>query len=566
CQPELSLTSLGGTKDPILDLPAGAAMEYVRPFFKDGYCTSSNFPTQQFPQACDPAQNTGCGSAECETCVDFFNGLPMCYRNCAPSRTENNCPGENQCMTIGEGTGVCFPAGCQTDEECHLARKDTNSSGEVEPYDATTNPTGDRLHYFPDNGSFMAMCDPNLNVCRHTGNPDAQAGDPCFNKFDCEADGACSEGVCTKFDCDLPGNACAKDGVCIEGACLAGCKVGDHGDPQDPFEAHNVCGENQTCVPVPGLSGDIDGACGGGNFNDLGADDNNIGGSCIADSDCYSPYGLGDCFTSLSFGGMPTEAFCTVRNCNHPSLAGICGDGNACVELFGDGQFYCVQGCATGANCEAGNACYTSGANKYCLPAGCMADADCASGTCNTTTRFCEETCNDGSDCPDGRACVEQAGGGKLCKAICKNESECDTDQTCNAGFLRQLSGGGFERFGRCEDTCVDNSECSVEDEEICAPGHLGATRKACTAICTGAGQCRAGESCDTLDAALGLGLCSDTCTAGGTDPCEAGEACRETTTGDGKVCRAGCLVTADCKGGETGSIPTGQTTGTCGP
>ncbi|MCA9601071.1 MAG: hypothetical protein R3A78_07245 [Polyangiales bacterium] len=430
CQPQL-VGAYGGAEDPIIDHPVSEDSEVEINIFTGGYCTPSNSKLITDSASCAQNENA-CG--DCAICArtQYLSNQVMCFQKCAPSITDNDCPGENQCISIDGTAGYCFPAGCGTDDECHIRRVDTNNNGRIDPYDATENPEGDHLQYISSTtegfSGFTASCDPVRKVCVHSGTAGAEAGDACLFDFECEANGRCISGACTKFDCDLAGNACAGAGVCVEGACFKPCKVKDQVDAEDPTSQHKTCGEDQACLPMDGVTAPNDGICVAGNYNDVG--EPNIGNVCLDSDTCYSPYGLGTCEV-LTTSGNALEAFCSISNCADSPLSGICGEGATCVSTS-ETDSYCLRDCTTGADCDRGQSCIgLQSGKKVCVAGGCSANTDCGSGICDTNSGVCTQACTDATSCSGNEACATVGSFGKICVHFCEMDAECEGSETC---------------------------------------------------------------------------------------------------------------------------------------
>lgn len=593
CVTARGLGELGGAEDPIEDLPDGVDPEtsYDLVAFADGYCAPKGFKTLSDPTSCDPSVEDSCGG--CASCINLTGGadpLVMCLRDCErTSWTDQACPSGNTCVGLVGGGGVCLWGDCQTDDECRITRVDSNENGEIDPYDPATNPNGDRLKYFTDADipNFAATCNVALGRCEHTGTPNAQAGDACTNDFQCEANGTCEEGVCTKFDCDLAGNECAGDGVCIDGQCMKGCRWGVYTDG-NPANGPEDCAEGQSCLWDGVNTEGVNGGCVAGNYNDV--TEENFGDTCLEDSECYSPNGEGSCF---GYPGLGLPRQCAVEGCGvGPEGATLCGEGNSCVN-FGDFQI-CAPTCTAGSQCDDGLACQipANAESGFCVPF-CQDDEECATGTCSkadgANVGLCETTCTDKNGCGEGLACLGiadepdadagtdagDAGAGEpggFCIDICDVDEECPDGTVCNWRLGGFTNDNHFVRNGRCTAPCENDDACTVEGES-CSSANDNSDAKACSIWCDAAGQCGETQGCLYLEpgAVVGqvtiddtYGLCVDTCESAA--DCAAGTACRAILEGDNTVCIATCLEPGDCREGETCNIPQDETVGTCTP
>lgn len=282
--------------------------------------------------------------------------------------------------------------GCVSDAECQVHRADTDGDGVIDPYDATSNPDGDRLTCAT---TVAAWCDPTTSRCRHEGTPDAEAGAPCTVDFDCEADGECipedgasggwSDGYCIKLRCDIAGNDCAGAGKCqTEGfgipVCVQSCEVAATAAVDDRFADPRDCRPGYSCL-WDGSSGvgPANGGCARGNYNDVRA--SNVGEACVDELTCYSPFGLGQC---RDFGAGD---HCTLFGCGAPGMpSDVCGADAVCAMVGGSTTTLCIATCESADECPVGNGCWDTGVagiatgeQKVCFP-GCLAESDCRSG------------------------------------------------------------------------------------------------------------------------------------------------------------------------------------------
>jgi hypothetical protein len=274
-----------------------------------------------------------------------------------------------------------------------VVRRDTNTNGIIDPYDAMTNPDGDALVY---DDSTSATCNTTTYRCEHTGATGAEAGDTCVNDFDCEANGDCIAdfgdeggwpgGYCTKFGCDIAGNDCAGDGKCQErglgiAICVQACEVAATTDTADRFSDPRDCAPGYNCF-WDGTSGAAagNGGCVPGNYNAIRGGDatGQVGQECTDEEDCYSPFGAGQC---RDFGA---GNHCTLFDCGAPGMpADVCGEDVTCAQISGSDTSLCVKDCTTADDCLAGNGCWdttmagiNTGGTTVCFP-GCLEDSHC---------------------------------------------------------------------------------------------------------------------------------------------------------------------------------------------
>lgn len=416
CIPAEAAT-IGGTADPIASFPGGGN-SYATTFWVGGYCAELGTPTAPF--ACDPDDPADPVCGACGTCVDFGN-QSACLQSCTPNFTDNSSCRDDYACDLG--AEACLPAGCEpgipTEPGCRVRRRDDNGVPGIQtPADCTAMPATcggmasnfDSLFY---DATSTATCDAATFRCVDTDRSvTASGGDMCTRDNQCEPRGFCIAassgwpgGSCIKTRCDLPGNGCANDGVCQErgvsiAACLEGCTVGMGAVAATPTTwvgggttSRGGCRTGYGCWwNGTGLAGAADnGVCLPVDYNARST--SNVGASCTADADCYSPFGLGFCLTGGGFGG----GYCSVRDCGAPFFSGatppsVCGAGNACVTgLTPDDPSFalCLDSCTTATECRAGYGCVDmGGGTRACFA--CESALDCRSGeTCNAATGVC---------------------------------------------------------------------------------------------------------------------------------------------------------------------------------
>lgn len=400
----------------------------------------------------------------------------------------------------------------------------------------------------------------------------------------------CDPVVTDVRQCTRPGYGCSTSFM-FSGVCVGGC-----------FDATD-CDAAQECDPTGGFVGA--GAC----F----APSAGVGDACVDDSTC--PMG-GLCQTEPG-AGWPGGA-CITTGCDPIGNTGCVGDAQ-CVtstSMFGSTD-YCIDGCATTADCHAGYVCRvsTSHADRMgCFP-GCTADSQCTDGrVCNPGLGTCDApfdpdtigtTCSgrDPSTCVGGTCLTEGTYG--YPRAYCAYVGCSDTDPCPGTGVCTPTESGA----GLCLDACASDSDCRVEyacrPSDPTNPSSPTACVPACTAdtdcgnmsrgfVCNpGTGLCERpfvasslGEPCAS-DAECEGGACfseaadgwpAGTCTypgcrLSGTGPsatCPGGAACIDDAAGspDLGVCVDACAVGATtCRPGYACVAVEGSTTaGACRP
>lgn len=397
CEVEVTLLT------PVIDLPNGDSLETS--LFPGGACSPTPFTAYDSLSSCDISAGLGLqGCGECGVCIPeiLSNGVfAMCREACEPEANGSGCSRAG--YTCDFAYGGCVE-GCRSDEECRVRAVDSDLDGEL-----------DAQQFDPTSS---AICDPTTFRCSHDGTAGAQAGDPCNRDGDCEADGRCivpqqqlsgysfPGGYCSKRGCDVAGLSCAgSDSACVSvrgstgtlstPQCMLACQRGAEADPAIlGADGHGEgCRVGYRCAwdGVHGVGPVDNGVCVGGNYNNVTV--NNIGAACSANSECFSPYGQGQCLR-LSVGGISAATgHCTIMDCAAPGTPDdLCGEGNECIGLARDSSF-CVQTCAAAEECAEGLAC---------------ADDD----DDPTTGSICYPTCIGPEECRQGESCV-----GSVCRA-----------------------------------------------------------------------------------------------------------------------------------------------------
>lgn len=341
----------------------------------------------------------------------------VCREACTPTRDGTGCPRAG--YTCDLETFACMEA-CTTDEQCQIISVHRERRGGI-------------VEYLDRGESFPSFCDRATGRCRTAGTPGARIGDVCEADDDCEDDGACirfagdAAGVCSRRGCLAPGFECPAGTACdVRNAetwasgCFVTCEVGaDDGTAgmTGSGGGHPSCGPGRACV-WNGLSepGEPNGgSCVLGEYNDVPAP--NVGAPCRADSECYSPFGLGTCLY-LDYPGV-TAGLCSVTSCAtflradgtmtdgllpgveidrpicDPARSELCMNFERADEPPGT---QCLAMCDSPADCAAEHACAELLAGRsFCWP-WCVDDGECRSGSaclgplgtaCEATDRYC---------------------------------------------------------------------------------------------------------------------------------------------------------------------------------
>lgn len=364
--------------DPANDIPMVAA--------PGGFCT------QICDAALSPPTTAGAADMDCSDCSTcsvqvstigllttptiypaemrrFGGNTGWCRADCRfDRRTNGGCPTGYTCSPSGN---VCVEA-CTSDAECQFELVPQRNGRAVTIVD-------------PSRGT----CDTTTGRCSWPAPASAHVGDTCESSSDCPADvGACLRGgTCavydcgadpttdpTTFNCDFEGSTA--NGVCIGNGdhfgsvCLAGCNSAAD------------CNPGNACIPLGRTAGAFTGYC-------LGLCDTVMDGpsdvlwNCRSDERCDMPAATGSspdpsgacrpfCLDDAGCDAARDErcamvegttyGFCRVPDqiCRVEVGDVDCHFDQVCDLLGEDGpDGLCVDRCATGADCDAGDECDT---------------------------------------------------------------------------------------------------------------------------------------------------------------------------------------------------------------
>ena len=320
---------------------------------------------------------------------------------------DNDCDEEvdEDCLALGET--------CTTDDQCTGGMCITTTGGKVcsAPCDSLRPLTGCGTGFYC---AQVASC---TGACLPIG-PD-QGDAP--NDAECQADSECESLHC----------ADRGDG---KKRCLTPCKADAGG-----------CYAGEVCVAQPGK-------CGGCVDASIVNGPRGLGEPCEADSECRSsscvlddpsPYCTRDCDDDSECGA---GFHCRLSECVRGARGGVgtvCAAPSDCQELavcaVRDTDQWCTVTCESDENCPERFSCVDTGSTSVCAPEvgllgdGCATDAECASGTCKTTTagRRCTRTCDPTLPCDTGFECSRTSDG---LSAYCVPSGE---------GLSNGRSGGG---------------------------------------------------------------------------------------------------------------------------
>ncbi|MEO0324326.1 MAG: hypothetical protein AAF447_15295 [Myxococcota bacterium] len=548
CQVELNFNPLGGDADPIDDLPGGGNEVPGGTLYTAGMCTIDVLIPETDTPDCLGEDGVDCG--DCMTCVNAFGG-GACYTNCDPLAPGNDlCRDTYACVGLNNGGGVCFD-GCERDTDCFgasIIREETNGIPGIQTgadCEDVPNPCGfagpDQLVFIP---SGNPTCNLDTFECEIDGSPTAQAGDPCGGDVQCEDGGECqtertftlAEGDVTIFTggyCFGPtctsAADCNGDAVCggarsdiwtdFTPTCLEGCDLTAGvtvADPATWVTGRGGCDEGLKCLSDGSTDNPEVGVCvldrvdpfsENGTFTQpfgSGPTTPNFGAACTADDECFNPFGYGGC--TVGFNGR--DGICTVEEAAVLEAAGfdVCPDDALVIGTSTPeegAQSTCAPTCDTPADCAVGFGCVDTadGTASFCATTGCADNSDCRSDAA-CIAGACFITCANADTCDDGFGClplndifgVDDTD--TICFDLCANDTQCPRDQVC--------AGETADTFGQCITPCADATECAAGEACVDFDGATGG-ESVCQANCTGDGDCRTGEVCDSE---------TETCTA----------------------------------------------------
>jgi hypothetical protein len=239
-----------------------------------------------------------------------------------------------------------------------------------------------------------------------------------------------STGECWEFasSCDVPTEwasceappecgpdaECPPTHTCVEGACVP---------------VMTECGLDEECLPTQYC--DPSGHC----------VDN---APCLFDGECpmdqWCSNGAGDCDPTLPDCGAPQEGLCSRGpRPSECAIAADCSFGEVCTAEAGIGTqcepvCYDDTTCAPEQLCNASTVCLVASGGKrdYDVPGLYLCGGWCVDK---------EVPCATSLDCGSGETCPGESGGGApgypyTCETGCWDNTQCQPDETCNAGLV----------------------------------------------------------------------------------------------------------------------------------
>ncbi len=461
--------------------------------------------------------------------------------------------------------------------------------------------------------------------------------------------GAIGTACAVDVDCTSPATTCVSDpGFFPDGYCTVICDPMDPTTCPDGSQCENLGGGNTICLelcdptvtdarqcPRAGYGCSTNfmfsGMCVGGCFDasDCGAaNECDLAGGPVGAGACFAPSaGVGDPCVDAStcpMGGLCQseagagwpEGACITTGCDPIANSGCMGDAQCITSTSAFGSTdYCIDGCATTADCRAGYECRASSSNADrlgCFPT-CTSDAQCSGGrVCNVGLGTCDDAfdasllgqmcsgrdpasclggtclsegaygypraycayagCSDTNPCPGTGVCAPTASGTGVCLDDCASDSDCRAAYACRPADPTDVASPMA-----CVPACTADTDCSSM-MRVCNPGTgLCGRPFVATSVgepCVSDAECVGGRCLTEASTGWPAGTCSyPGCRLSGTGPsitCPGGAACVDDGAGspDLGICIDVCAVGATtCRPGYACVAVDGSTTvGACRP
>ncbi len=381
----------------------------------------------------------------------------------------------------------------------------------------------------PDGECYLGACD-GAGVCKSDNGVGCATGSACLG-------GICVDGRCCSTPCAGVCSACNLSGSA--GTCT---HIGAGLDPANECVA-GACGGAGACKKDLGQTCALGVDCLSGNCVDGRCCNTTCAGTCLA---CNLQASLGTC-AAVPKGADPSSE-CTGGACDG---AGSCKseDAQACTGPAQCLSAHCYDGACCNVECDdLCQSCAQTGSEGKCLPwaVGTDPDEECAVGACDGAGActfdpgqgcIAAADCSSGT-CVDGVCCASVCGG--LCEAcnlpgsagICAPVPHgadpalecpggaCNGQYACALDLGRACIAGGDCLGANCVDGVCCSSECGGTCEacdSVLAPGtclHVAAgedPEAECDGVCDGAGACIGGlgHACSSGEDCLS-GFCSD--------------------------------------------------------
>jgi hypothetical protein len=473
------------------------------------------------PYSCNPA--VGACFDTCAASSQCVSGQQCVNASCGKKMKSATCAKNVDCASGFCADGVCCNVACQGGcVSCGLVGR----QGTCWPIDsATPDPRG---------------------ICKDQGAPSCGATGRCDGFGGCEKyapETECIAPSCTGNRRNTPGTCdglgtCRPQGVqncspfgCVAGACNRVCT------------SDSDCDTGRTC---------IGGLCG----------KKPMGQACAVDTECLS----GQCVD-----GYCCDSACSgaCRSCALPSMLGHC---TSMAMGSADPRGACTdqgaQTCSTNGKCDGSGGCQKYRVGTLCAAETCSGNVYTPSSTCNATGQCMP---------PDSLPCSPYVCNGTTCFNACASDQNCLTPNVCNGSSCgKKARGASCSDPVECQSTfCAQGVCCDTACTDSCQSCALSGALGTCSNVPTGSSD--PAEACPDQ----GAGTCGTTskCQAGTCQKYAQGTACKDSTcpaqtttftpgsTCDGAgacvtpgpsscfpfkcgvldVCKAACIVDADC-------------------
>jgi len=401
---------------------------------REGVCSNVNGEAPHGSRAaCSPyvtcAYSTSTGTSSCATtCTGDTACAPTSFCSggaCVAKKTNGAaCTGANQCVSGNCVDGFCCESSCTG--QCSACGEPGNE-GKCIAVDGA--PRGARTACTTTGyGCVSGACGTTCTKDAHCLGANYCSGGACVPKLangsTCTANTQCSSGACS-------------DGYCCAAACTGTC---------------SSCGPSGTCGATTGVPL-APKTCGAYLKCSAGA----CATSCSADTDCTSGF-----FCN-------TSSRCVVRK----ALGAACLGNSECTSGFCANGVCCNSAC--GSECEACNltgtvgTCTVKAAGTSCGLAGCVGGYAVAASTCDGRSNTCPLGAI--APCPNGLKCLDKT----ACRSTCTSDADCQTG-TCDTTSGKCASawdGGGIDTGGpdtELPDTTASDSsapDTSVADTSV---------------------------------------------------------------------------------------------------
>jgi hypothetical protein len=242
-----------------------------------------------------------------------------------------------------------------------------------------------------------------------------------------------------------------------------------------------------------------------------------IGGSCMTDSDCAKGACSANVCKKTNGAACGASAECASGLCSGgvctttpPTCGGATGCPNGTICIGGLCKQDIGGSCMTDSDCAKGGC--SANVCRKANGAACGASVECASGLCSggVCTTTTPPTCGGATGCPNGTICV-----GGMCKqdagGSCMTDSDC-AKGACSANVCKKTNGAACGASAECASGLCSGGVCAMP---LCGGPGQG---------CCGGNTCATGSLCNTMGVCVACGGVGQSCCGGNT--CAAGGVC----------------------------------------